>query len=376
MRLLKTHRIKKRIHPNKAPKHATMKLFIPVLCVFMLTTSRFGSPARDAAISLQKSFQNVYQQVSPSVVSIATEKVFQPQRKRRKHRPFPFFAPGHPSRIQRQKGLGSGIILSRDGYILTNAHVVQKMSRLTVKLNNKKTYPAKLIGLDSILDLAILKIQTKNKLTPVSIGNSTKVQVGDWAIAIGAPMGFEQSMTVGIISSISRSGLDASGVNYIQTDAAINRGNSGGPLLNIRGEVIGINRMIASHNGGSVGIGFTIPINRAMSVVEELKKNGKIRRSWIGVALGKITPGFRKRLHLKKALRGAIILRIFPHSPAQKSGLHRGDVILSVANQRITRPMDVISKIRSTKIGQRIIIKILRKKRIRKILLTTEERPR
>jgi serine protease Do len=177
---------------------------------------------------------------------------------------------------QKQTGLGSGVILNDEGYIMTNHHVVKDMDKLTVKLKNQKTFEAKLIGSDEMMDIALLKIQApKDSITPITLGNSEKVRVGNWAIAIGAPLGFEQSFTVGVVSAIQRAGLDSSGLSYIQTDAAINQGNSGGPLLNIHGEVIGVNRMIASQSGGSVGIGFAIPINEAKRIADELKSNGK-----------------------------------------------------------------------------------------------------
>ncbi|MEM7184426.1 MAG: trypsin-like peptidase domain-containing protein [Spirochaetota bacterium] len=335
------------------------------------------SQAKSAAISLENAFHQVYQKVSPSVVSIATQRTIAARGKRPASRDpfFEYFFYGKKyKQKRRQTGLGSGIILSKDGYILTNAHVVRRMTHFTVKLKDKTTYPAKLIGSDSVLDLALLKIKTKTKLTPVRIGDSSKVRVGNWAIAIGAPLGFEQSFTVGVISSISRSGIDYSGLRYIQTDASINKGNSGGPLLNIHGEVIGINRMIASQTGGSVGIGFTIPINNAIAAAKQLKKNGKIKRAWLGVGLDAIRPEEQKRKKLASR-RGAIIRQVLSGTPAEKAGLQVGDIIVQVGSKKIRNPRDVIQRVRQSKVGKRLRLKIIRKRKSIQLYLVPEERP-
>ncbi len=344
-------------------------------------TKKDVSPARQQAISLEQAFQEVFDSVSPSVVSIATERTV-----KFKNSPFPLdpffdqFGGGMGGRgqefKQKQSGLGSGVILNDEGYILTNEHVIRDMDKLTVKLKNKKTYDAKLIGFDKTLDLALLKIKpiSGSELIPAVLGDSSKVHVGNWAIAIGAPLGFEQSFTVGVVSAVARGGIDSSGLSYIQTDAAINQGNSGGPLLNINGEVIGINRMIASQSGGSVGIGFTIPINDAKKIVEELKTNGKVKRAWLGIGLDSISEEDVKELKLSDS-KGAVVKQIMEGSPASSSGIQVQDVVLKLNEKDIETPEDVISYVRESKIGRKIEMKISRKGQNVKLFITTAERP-
>lgn len=336
------------------------------------------SPARQQAISMEEAFQEVFESASPSVVSIATERVV-----KYKTAPHPFmgdpffehFFGGRPQEFsQKQSGLGSGIILSQDGYILTNEHVIRDMDKLTVKLKNKKVFEAKLIGADKTMDLALLKIKASSDLVPITLGDSSKVKVGHWAIAIGAPLGFEQSFTVGIISAVGRGGIDSSGVSYIQTDAAINQGNSGGPLLNIHGEVIGINRMIASQSGGSVGIGFAIPINEAKKVVEELKAHGKVKRAWLGIGLDSLSEEEAKELGLNST-KGAVVKQIIERSPAAKAGMQLMDVIIKIGDKEVETPEDVISTVRGAKIGQRFEIRVMRNSSMVKMMVTTEEKP-
>jgi serine protease Do len=337
------------------------------------------SPAKTQAISLETAFGEVFDSVSPSVVSIATEKTIKFNQNQFPFDPFidPFNGNGRGREFkQKQNGLGSGVILNEEGYILTNEHVIREMDKLTVKLKNKKTYDAKLIGADKTLDLALLKIKpnSPSELTVATLGDSSKVHVGNWAIAIGAPLGFEQSFTVGVVSAIARGGIDSSGVGYIQTDAAINQGNSGGPLLNINGEVIGINRMIASQSGGSVGIGFAIPINDAKKIVEELKTNGKIKRAWLGIGLDSITEEDIKELKLSDS-KGAVVKQIMEGSPASKSGIQIQDVIVKLDSKDIETPEDVISYVRESKIGKKIELKLIRAGQAIRLLVTTAERP-
>ncbi|MCB1189879.1 MAG: trypsin-like peptidase domain-containing protein [Leptospiraceae bacterium] len=337
------------------------------------------SPSIQQAVSLERAFQEVFNFVSPSVVSIATERTIDINNQPFMHDPFfeHFFGdrvnPGQ-SHKQTQRGLGSGIILNQEGYILTNEHVVRNMDKLTIKLSNNKTFEAKLIGSDSDLDLALLKIEGSKELKPVSMGNSSEVKVGNWAIAIGSPLGFEQSFTVGVVSSISRGGIDSSGLNYIQTDAAINQGNSGGPLLNIKGEVVGVNRMIASQNGGSIGIGFAIPINEAKDIVEELKNNGKIVRPWLGVGLDRISAEERESLKIPQE-KGAIVRQVVQNSPAQKSGILPKDVIVRIGDKDVENPIDVVNKVRHSKVGSRISVELIRNNSTIHVVVIPEKKP-
>jgi serine protease Do len=326
------------------------------------------SPAQAQAIALENAFQEVFDRVSPSVVSIATERTVNINQNPMMNDPFfeHFFGRsprgGGRQAPQKQTGLGSGVILNDEGYIMTNHHVVKDMDKLTVKLKNQKTFEAKLIGSDEMMDIALLKIQApKDSITPITLGNSEKVRVGNWAIAIGAPLGFEQSFTVGVVSAIQRAGLDSSGLSYIQTDAAINQGNSGGPLLNIHGEVIGVNRMIASQSGGSVGIGFAIPINEAKRIADELKSNGKVTRPWIGVEILSINDQIQEELQLKSN-QGAFVNQIQKGSPADEAGLQLMDVITYFDGKPVKDSNDLVNHVRSGKIGKRIELKLIRKK--------------
>ncbi len=337
------------------------------------------SPGKSQAVQMEDAFQEVFDKVSPSVVSIATERTVKFKSPMGNDPFFDHFfggnGGGRPQEFkQKQTGLGSGIILNEEGYILTNEHVVRDMEKLTVKLKNKKTYEAKLIGADKVMDIALLKIKPGSDLVPVQIGDSSKVKVGHWAIAIGAPLGFEQSFTVGVVSAIARGVNDASGVGYLQTDAAINQGNSGGPLLNIHGEVIGINRMIISQSGGFVGIGLAIPINDAKRIVEELKTNGRIKRAWLGVSLDNVTEEDVKELKLPNT-KGALVKQVVSGSPAESAGIELQDVIVKIGEKDVEHPEDVVSYIMEAKIGKRVELKVQRKNSMLKMLVTPTERP-
>lgn len=316
------------------------------------------SDAKKIAISLEDAFQEVFSDVSPSVVSVATERTVDvavdPL--------FEYFYGRRPGGIQKQKqsGLGSGVILNKDGYILTNEHVVKGWDTFVIKFKNKKTVEAKLIGTTSRFDLALLKVPADNDLKPAVLGNSDDVRVGNWAIALGAPLGLEQSFTVGVVSAVGRVGIDASGMSYIQSDAAINQGNSGGPLLNIRGEVIGINRMIASRSGGSDGIGFSIPINQAKLILDDLKTGKKIKGPpWLGIGIDELNDNYKKELQLDNT-SGAVILEIHGGSPADKAHLKVMDVITHIDGKKINGPKDVIEIVRSSKTGQRLSLQLIR----------------
>lgn len=337
-------------------------------------SDREPSASAKAAVSIQKAFEEVYENVSPSVVLIATEgTVNVPQY----NDPFQEFFYGPQGRVRNQKrkvsGLGSGFILNKEGYILTNDHVVRNFDKFKVVFKNvKEPVSAKLIGTDPMIDVALLKVEANQDLQPIEIGDSSAVKVGDWAIAIGAPFGLEQSMTVGVISKVGRGGIDNSGVHYIQTDAAINQGNSGGPLLDINGRVVGINRMIVSPSGGSIGLGFAIPINEAKAIVEELKSGGKVKRARLGVALDDLTEETAKELKLSGP-EGAFVRQVQNGSAAAEAGIDVEDVILEIDGAKIKSANDVVSKIRASKVGQRISVVVFRKGQILKISVKLAE---
>ncbi|MBM9577115.1 trypsin-like peptidase domain-containing protein [Leptospira sp. 201903070] len=340
---------------------------------------REPTPAARQAITIQQAFEEVYQTASPSVVSIATERT-----QNVPVHPFgdpffdQFFGKGQGGgRVMKQKqtGLGSGIILNTQGYILTNEHVVRSMDKLTVRLKTGKTYNAELVGSDATIDLALLKIKPDSEITPIELGDSSAVKVGDWAIAIGAPLGYEQSLTAGIVSAVGRAGIDNSGVHYLQTDAAINQGNSGGPLLDINGRVIGINRMIASQSGGSVGIGFAIPINEAKAIMEELKTTGKVKRpaqAWLGVGVDYLHEEDAKQL---KISGGAVVVQIQNDSPADRAGIQLMDVITEINGTKINSPEDVVNTVKKNKVGDRINVTILRQGNVSRLSIQLKERP-
>src|SRR5215813_14361966 len=290
---------------------------------------------------LQNSYADLVTRVAPAVVTIRSTE------KSRASQQFPFmddptlrefFGDRLPQQQQPQRvqGVGSGVIVNSDGYILTNHHVVDGAIELKVELTDNRTFTAKLVGSDPPSDLAVLKIDAKD-LPTLQLGDSDKVRVGDVVLAVGNPLGIGQTVTSGIVSAKGRStGLsDGSFEDFLQTDAAINRGNSGGALVNTTGELIGINSQILSPSGGSIGIGFAIPSNMARTVMDQLMKTGKVRRGMLGVTIQSIDSDLAASLNLPAA-RGAIVTSVSPGGPAEKAGLKRGDVITAVNKQSVT----------------------------------------
>jgi serine protease Do len=337
-----------------------------VFLVFLLGKSQknintslgIKTAASQEVLNLQEAFVNVADELKPAVVSIYTEQVV------KEAVPFnyffsdpfddffnDFFGQPSPNRQTPQKkyynqrkveGAGSGVIINKEGYILTNYHVVKDAEKITVKLADDKEYSGKVIGKDAKTDIAVVKIKSSDKLSVARLGDSDKIRVGDWAIAIGSPFGLEQTVTVGIISA-KRQNIPVGGTVYkdfIQTDASINRGNSGGPLVNIGGEVIGINTAIFSQSGGSVGVGFAIPINRAKEILEPLITKGKVDRGYLGVSIRKIDEVIAKQSGLKE-LTGVLVESVVENTAASRGGIKRGDIILEFDSKKI----DTIEKL-------------------------------
>lgn len=320
---------------------------------------------------IQKSFQKIYKLYEDRVVFISTEdRVTLPY-----HPFYEFF--GIP-RVQKQTGLGSGFIISEDGFICTNFHVIAPSNRVVDKvliIIGDDEYEAEVRGFDAQNDIAILKIDPKEPLKPVYFGNSDEVQVGDWAIAIGNPFGLSKSFTVGVVSANERRNIDAANnSSFIQTDAAINPGNSGGPLLNIRGEVIGINRMIYSKSGGYMGIGFAIPVNSVKQLMVELKDKKYVHKGYIGVALLTMNAEIAEELGWRQDY-GIVVTNVQPDGPAAQAGILPRDIIFGANGEKIENSRDLISIVEKTEPGHKVKINVWRGGRKLVFYVETIRRP-
>lgn len=311
---------------------------------------------------IRTSYADIVDRVAPAVVKINVEsRAKAPQSRSPLEDLFPGFPQGQQQqRPQIERGLGSGVIVSADGTILTNHHVVDGADKITVEMNDKRTFEAKIVGSDQPSDLAVLKIESKD-LPFLNFSDSDKVRVGDIVLAIGNPLGIGQSVTEGIISAKGRrTGLsDGSFEDFLQTDAPINRGNSGGALINLTGELIGINSQILSPSGGSIGIGFSIPSNMAKSVMEQLVKDGKVRRGQLGVTIQNITEELAKNLDLKET-RGVIVNSVRSGSAGDKAGIKRGDVITAINGEKIEDSNSLRNKVAGTVPGSEITVTAIR----------------
>jgi serine protease Do len=319
---------------------------------------------------------SVVEAVKPAVVNISTVKTV------RLRDPFfddPFFRRffGEPfgiPRERRQTGLGSGVIVDPSGYILTNNHVIRGADEIKVTLFDKREFRGKVIGTDPKTDLAVVKIDAKD-LPYIELGDSDKLKVGELVIAIGNPYGLNQTVTMGIVSATGRANVGiADYEDFIQTDAAINPGNSGGALVNARGELVGINTAIFSTTGGYQGIGFAIPSNMAKVVMEQLIKNKKVIRGWLGVSIQALTPDMKKHFGLKED-RGVVINQIFENSPAEKAGLKEEDIILQYNGKDITDPTQLRNLVANTPPGKEVELKVFRDGKVFSVKVTIEELP-
>ncbi len=256
------------------------------------------------------------------------------------------------------KGMGSGFIISADGYVVTNAHVVEDATAVTVGLSDKRELPAEVVGLDKLSDIALLKIKADN-LPVVQLGDSDALQVGQWVVAIGAPFGLDHSATQGIVSALSRSLPDGTYVPFIQTDVAVNPGNSGGPLFDLGGRVVGVNSQIYSRSGGYMGISFSIPINVAKNVVEQLKTKGQVSRGWLGVEIQDMDQKLANSFNLSQP-NGALVASVMPGSPADKAGVQAGDIIVNFAGSAVNSASDLPLLVGNTPVGTKAVMKVLR----------------
>jgi serine protease Do len=263
----------------------------------------------------------------------------------------------------RQQGLGSGVIVSKDGYILTNYHVVAGANEIEVKTSDKRSFQAEVVGMDSLADVAVIKIKEKVADLPVAyLGDSEKLRPGDWAIAIGNPFSLTSSVTLGIISALKRTtgGIPDAYQNFIQTDAAINPGNSGGALVNINGELIGINTMIYTQSGGYMGIGFAIPINMARQIMEDLIYEGKVSRGWLGVMIQDLDQNTRDAMGLSAETKGVLIGDVFKGQPADKAGVKRGDIVTSVNDKAVESANELRNAVAGIHPGAKVPVELLR----------------
>ena len=281
--------------------------------------------------------------------------------------------PGQGGQEYKSQSLGSGFIISADGYILTNAHVVSEADEVLVKLSDKREFKAKIIGTDKRTDVALIKIEGTN-LPKATIGDPAALKVGEWVAAIGSPFGLENTMTAGIVSAKGRALPQENFVPFIQTDVAINPGNSGGPLYNLRGEVVGINSQIYSRSGGSMGLSFSIPIDVAIDISNQLKASGKITRGWLGVAIQELTKELAESFGMKNT-NGALIAGVEKNGPADKGGLMAGDVIIKFDGKVITTSADLPRVVGGTKPGKIAAVDILRKGAVKTLNVGVGETP-
>jgi serine protease Do len=307
-------------------------------------------------VGFPQSFADLSKQVTPAVVNISTTttvripgNLFQQ-----------FFGPYYgdiPDRELKQRSLGSGFIVEKDGYIITNNHVVDGASEIKVKLADGRESTARVIGRDPKTDLALIKISTLfSDLPTLTLGDSNAIQVGDWVLAVGNPFGLEHTVTQGIISASGRVIGSGPYDNFLQTDAPINPGNSGGPLVNMKGEVVGINSAIVA---AGQGIGFAIPSSTAKMIVAQLREKGKVVRGWIGVSIQTVTPGIATALGLKEA-RGVLVSETMPGGPAEQGGLQKGDVIVSFDGKKVNEPKDLSWIVADTPVGKEVDVKVIR----------------
>ncbi|MEM1393647.1 MAG: HhoA/HhoB/HtrA family serine endopeptidase [Cyanobacteria bacterium P01_H01_bin.150] len=339
-----------------------------------------------AAIGSSSFVTAAVNRVGMAVVRIDTERTVS----RRLPEPFmddPFFRRFFGDSLPRNlppealRGLGSGFIIDKSGLILTNAHVVDKADKVTVRLKDGRKFEGQVQGADEVTDLAVVKINAGSDLPVATLGSSNNVQVGDWAIAVGNPLGFDNTVTLGIVSTLKRPssqvGISSKRLEFIQTDAAINPGNSGGPLLNDRGEVIGINTAIRAD---AMGIGFAIPIDKAKQISSELQRNGRVAHPFIGIGMDDLTPDKARRINQNPnspiqvpEIRGILVARVVPNSPAARAGIRDGDVITAIDGKSITTGEQLLNIVENSGVGQSLQLKVRRGNRTQQLSLRTAD---
>lgn len=340
------------------------------------TTAHAGLPVMDSQGQTLPTLAPMLDKALPAVVNIATTGTVKTQVSPFFDDPFfrRFFDIPEQPRERKTSSLGSGVIVdAKKGYIITNNHVIAKADEIAVALSDGRQFKAKLIGTDPETDVAIIQIKAKN-LTALSMADSDKLRVGDFAVAIGNPFGLNQTVTSGIVSALGRSGLGIVGYeDLIQTDASINPGNSGGALVNLRGELIGINTAIFSQSGGNIGIGFAIPVNMASGVMQQLIKHGEVKRGLLGAQAQDLTPDLAQAFNLKNGHGGAVITQVNPDSAADKAGLKTGDIVIELNGKPVDDASDVRNVIGLLRIGQRVEMKVLRDNKTKTLVAVVSE---
>ncbi len=326
------------------------------------------------AVETQDAFVQVYKNTKDSIVNIRTKKTVTVNT----YNPLEELLFGRSGGVEKRESgaLGSGFVVSEDGYIVTNNHVVSNADEIFVKFSDGREYKTKLIGTSPEVDIAVLKIEANEKFKPLEFSDSDKIEIGQWSIAFGNPMGLNDSMTVGVISASGRSSLGIEEIeNFIQTDAAINQGNSGGPLIDINGKVIGVNTAILSTSGGSVGLGFAIPSNLASVVKDSIIATGKFEKPYIGVYLNNLDSEKIKALNIKST-NGVLIAKVVADGPAARAGIQANDVIVAVNGKAVNSAGAFIGELAAKKIGETVELSVIRNSQTVKIRVALEETPK
>ena len=359
-----------------------MKRIRPALAAaaLVLTLAQPGAPLAAQGVAPVPSLAPIVKRASPAVVNIATRGTIKQRGPQNPLLDDPFFRrffdvpPGGGTRERQFQSAGSGVIIdAKNGYVLTNAHVIENASEITVTLQDGTDLKAEVVGSDAPSDVAVLKV-THDGLAQLPFGDSSRLEVGDYVVAIGNPFGLQHTVTQGIVSGLSRSGITDGYEDFIQTDASINPGNSGGALVNLRGELVGINTAILSRSGGNIGIGFAIPANMAKNVMEQLVKYGTVKRGLLGVSIYTVTPDIAQSLGLKDT-NGALVSEVVQGSPADKAGLKPGDVITSINGQNVKSSTELQNAIGLLRVGDRVDVGFIRDGKPRRVSASIAETP-
>jgi serine protease Do len=357
------------VHALHLRKHS-----LTIITSFLIGLALTAFSVRSATGAVPMDFADLAEKLSPTVVNIYTTQTVEVSSS--PHQFFPdemeipepfrrFFGlpdgPGGqaPKREMERTSLGSGVIVTADGYVLTNNHVVEDADEIHVTLSTFEEFEATIIGRDPKSDVAVIKITPKEDLPFAAFGNSDTLRVGEWVLAIGNPFGLQKTVTAGIVSAKGRSINNESYGNFIQTDASINPGNSGGPLFNLKGEMVGLNTAIFSRTGGNIGIGFAIPVNMAKKVFAQLKEQGKVTRGWLGVMIQQVTGDLAENFNLDRPI-GALVGQVVPDSPAEKAGIKAGDVIISYNGKEVSQMTMLPAMVANTNVGEKAELVLIR----------------